>query len=122
MEAIEGHIQQYFGDFEHVFHELASPDIHVDICVVQPSAERDYYTLVTMGMGAPVLDQCFPGDFQPLAPSVPGEFPKHSPFITHRFQVVPGQPAPSAASITVQKPSAFRPETTWPVVTSENCP
>ena len=52
MEAIEEHIQQYFGDFEHVFHELASPDIHVDICVVQPSAERDYYTLVTMGMGA----------------------------------------------------------------------
>ena len=52
MEAVEGHIQQYFGDFENVFHELASPDIHVDICVVQPSAERDYYTLVTMGMGA----------------------------------------------------------------------
>ena len=52
MEAIEGHIQQYFGDFENVFHELASPDIHVDICVVQPSEERGYYTLVTMGMGA----------------------------------------------------------------------
>ena len=29
-----------------------SPDIHVDICVVPPSDERDYYTLVTMGMGA----------------------------------------------------------------------
>ena len=52
MEAVEAHIQQYFGKFENVFHELASPDIHVDICVVQPSAERDYYTLVTMGMGA----------------------------------------------------------------------
>ena len=52
MEIVEGHIQQHFGDFENVFHELASPDIHVDICVVQPSAERDYYTLVTMGMGA----------------------------------------------------------------------
>ena len=52
MEAIEEHIQQYFGDFEHVFHELASPDIHVDICVVPPSEERDYCTLVTMGMGA----------------------------------------------------------------------
>ena len=37
MEAIEGHIQQYFGEFEHVFHELVSPDIHVDICVVSPS-------------------------------------------------------------------------------------
>ena len=28
------------------------PDIHVDICVVPPSEERDYCTLVTMGMGA----------------------------------------------------------------------
>ena len=52
MEAVEGHIQQYFGEFENVFHELSSPDIHVDICVVPPSEERDYYTLVTMGMGA----------------------------------------------------------------------
>ena len=52
MEAVEGHIQQYFGEFENVFHELSSPDIHVDICVVPPSKERDYYTLVTMGMGA----------------------------------------------------------------------
>ena len=52
MEAIEGHIQQYFGNFETVLHELSSPDIHVDICVVPPSEERDYYTLVTMGMGA----------------------------------------------------------------------
>ena len=52
METVEGHIQQYFGKFENVFHELSSPDIHVDICVVPPSKERDYYTLVTMGMGA----------------------------------------------------------------------
>ena len=52
MEAVERHIQQYFGKFENVFHELASPDIHVDICVVPPSEDRDYYTLITMGMGA----------------------------------------------------------------------
>jgi len=52
MEAVEAHIQQYFGKFENVFHELSSPDIHVDICVVPPSGDRDYYTLVTMGMGA----------------------------------------------------------------------
>ena len=52
MEAVEGHIQQYFGAFDNVFHEIVSPDIHVDICVVPPSAERDYCTLVTMGMGA----------------------------------------------------------------------
>ena len=52
MEAVEGHIQQHFGKFEHVYHELVSPDIHVDICVVPPSEKRDYYTLITMGMGA----------------------------------------------------------------------
>ena len=52
MEAVEGHIQQYFGKVENVFHEIVSPDIHVDICMVPPTEERDYYTLVTMGMGA----------------------------------------------------------------------
>ena len=52
MNAVEEHIQQYFGKFENVFHELVSPDIHVDICMVPPTDERDYYTLVTMGMGA----------------------------------------------------------------------
>ena len=52
MSAVEQHIKNTFGEFENVFHELVSPDIHVDICVVPPSDERDYYTLVTMGMGA----------------------------------------------------------------------
>ena len=35
-----------------VFHEKLSPDIHVDICLIEPTPERDYYTLVTLGMGA----------------------------------------------------------------------
>ena len=52
MEVVEGHIERYFGEVENVFHEIVSPDIHVDICMVPPSGERDYYTLVTMGMGA----------------------------------------------------------------------
>ena len=52
MSAVEQHIKNTFGAFENVFHELVSPDIHVDICVVPPSEKRDYYTLVTMGMGA----------------------------------------------------------------------
>ena len=52
MSAIEHHIKNTFGEFENVFHELVSPDIHVDICLVPPSEERGYYTLVTMGMGA----------------------------------------------------------------------
>ena len=52
MAAVEEHISEYFGEFENVFHEIVSPDIHVDICVIPPTEERDYYTLVTMGMGA----------------------------------------------------------------------
>ena len=52
MSTIEQHIKNTFGEFENVFHELVSPDIHVDICVVPPSERRNYYTLVTMGMGA----------------------------------------------------------------------
>ncbi|WP_242957055.1 suppressor of fused domain protein [Flavonifractor sp. An82] len=52
MEAVENHIQRYFGPFENVWHELESPDIHVDICLIPPGEDRDYYTLVTMGMGA----------------------------------------------------------------------
>lgn len=52
MEAVEQHIQRYFGAFDRVFHELVSPDIHADICIVPPTAENDHYTLVTMGMGA----------------------------------------------------------------------
>ena len=52
MSAIEQHIGKTFGPVEMVFHELVSPDIHLDICMVPPSEKRDYYTLVTMGMGA----------------------------------------------------------------------
>ena len=52
MSAVEQHIGKIFGPVEMVFHELVSPDIHVDICMVPPSEERNYYTLVTMGMGA----------------------------------------------------------------------
>ncbi len=52
MSAVEQQIKKIFGEFDHVFHELVSPDIHVDICVVPPAEERNYYTLVTMGMGA----------------------------------------------------------------------
>ena len=54
MSAIEQHIQNTFGDFENVFHELCSRTSMWDICVVPPSEERGLHftTLVTMGMGA----------------------------------------------------------------------
>lgn len=52
MDTIEEHIDKYFGKVDNVFHEIVSTDIHVDICIVPPTKERDYCTLVTMGMGA----------------------------------------------------------------------
>ena len=56
METIEEHIKENYGDFPTVFHEISSPDIHCDICIVPPTAEKNYYTLLTMGMGARVMD------------------------------------------------------------------
>jgi len=52
MSAVEAHIEKYFGKILNVFHEIFSPDIHVDICIIPPEEERDYYILSTMGMGA----------------------------------------------------------------------
>lgn len=52
MQSVGKHIEKYFGKYDSVMHELASPDIHVDIYVIPPRAEHEYYTLVTCGMGA----------------------------------------------------------------------
>ena len=52
MAAVESHIAEHFGKFDNVLHEILSLDIHVDIAIVKPTPERNYYTLVTMGMGA----------------------------------------------------------------------
>ncbi|ULQ58581.1 suppressor of fused domain protein [Brucepastera parasyntrophica] len=52
VDCIESHVEEYFGINENVFHELVSPDIHVDILIIEPVPERNYYVLVTMGMGA----------------------------------------------------------------------
>lgn len=52
LQVLQEHIERCFGPVESVFHEIVSPDIHVDICLIPPSEEHDYFTLVTMGMGA----------------------------------------------------------------------
>lgn len=52
MEEVSNHIETSFGHSENIFHELISEDIHVDICIIPPTEEKNYYSLVTMGMGA----------------------------------------------------------------------
>jgi len=56
LDVIEEHIKENFGEFPTTLHEIVSPDIHVDVCVIPPSPERNYYTLVTEGMGAHIMD------------------------------------------------------------------
>ncbi len=51
-DRVEEHIEKYFGDFEDMLHEKNSSIIHSDICLIRPRKGRDYYTLVTLGMGA----------------------------------------------------------------------
>lgn len=48
----EAFIQQNFGEYREVFHEIVSPDIHLDIIIVPPTDDDPYYKLITMGMGA----------------------------------------------------------------------
>lgn len=56
VEALDAHIEKYFGESENVFHEIVSPDIHVDIYVIEPTPARNFYTLITVGMGAHLMD------------------------------------------------------------------
>lgn len=52
VQRVEEHIKTYFGGYDSVFHEIVSPDIHVDIAIIEPTEQHPYYTLITMGMGA----------------------------------------------------------------------
>jgi len=52
MEAIEAHIEKYFGECDAVLHEPFSRGVHVDVYAVRPSHKRNFATLITCGMGA----------------------------------------------------------------------
>lgn len=55
-DAVEEHIKEYFGEFPTVFHEITSRDIICDIACIPPTEERNYFTLVTIGMGAHIMN------------------------------------------------------------------
>lgn len=50
LEQIQNHVEKYIGKVDRVFHELVSDIIHVDILIVEPTSDKDYYSLVTSGM------------------------------------------------------------------------
>src|SRR5690349_1134473 len=51
-EAIDAHVAKYVGPAEHVFHELVSERVHIDVHVVHPGATHPYWFLYTTGMSA----------------------------------------------------------------------
>lgn len=50
IKRISEHIASHLGDVDHVFHEIVSDLVHVDVHSVAPTKERPYRTLVTSGM------------------------------------------------------------------------
>ena len=54
--AITAHIEKYYGKIKTISHDKNPNGVCTDICIIPPSIERDYYTLVTCGLGAHVMD------------------------------------------------------------------
>jgi hypothetical protein len=51
-DTIEAHIMKHFGDFKTVFHEIVSPDVHMDVVNIEPCEKVRRRLLVTFGAGA----------------------------------------------------------------------
>lgn len=63
LDILEDYIKERFGEFPTVFHEITSTDVIVDIACIPPSEDKNYYTLVTMGMGAHIMN--IPEELEP---------------------------------------------------------
>lgn len=49
-ELISAHIEKHLGAISHVFHEIISNRVHLDVHFIPPTPERPFHTLVTSGM------------------------------------------------------------------------
>lgn len=49
-ELITAHVTKHIAEPEYVFHEFVSDLVHIDVHVVPPTPDRNYFTLVTSGM------------------------------------------------------------------------
>lgn len=51
-EAVETHIDKHFNQRGPVYHEIVSDLIHLDIEMIEPTADRPFTTLITNGMSS----------------------------------------------------------------------
>jgi Suppressor of fused protein (SUFU) len=55
-DTVTAHVEAHIGVVDRVWHELVSDRVHLDVLVVEPTAERSFTTLVTSGMsGFPMI-------------------------------------------------------------------
>ncbi|MDB1145295.1 MAG: suppressor of fused domain protein [Alcaligenaceae bacterium] len=52
LSLLEAFREKHIGHFKNVFHEMISDELHVDLYVSPPTDDRDYYIVMTEGMGA----------------------------------------------------------------------
>lgn len=50
IQSITDHFEQHIGPVASVYHELLSDLVHIDVYTVEPTEQRDFYTLFTSGM------------------------------------------------------------------------
>ena len=51
-EQVSGHIVRVFGKADQVLQDPVGEDIQVDLQIIAPTQQKNYYTVVTLGMGA----------------------------------------------------------------------
>jgi hypothetical protein len=49
-DAVIAHMEKFFGKVANVYHEVISDKVHIDVHIINPTPERNYYTLFTTGM------------------------------------------------------------------------
>lgn len=52
LAAVRAHIERYFGPITQTISDSVPRDLCIDLCVCAPTAQHDYYTISTLGMGA----------------------------------------------------------------------
>ena len=55
-EAFDRYVEKTFGKIRQVFHEKNSPEMHIDVYIIEPSEAYPAVRLLTCGMGARVME------------------------------------------------------------------
>lgn len=78
IDAVSAHLERHLGPMDHVFHEVVSTTVHVDVHWVPPAPKRPWHTLVTSGMAERPMNvppEMAEWAFAELMVSLPADWP-----------------------------------------------